>query len=83
LVGEIHLAGHATEIHGDGTILLIDNHGSPVSERCWSLYRDFIARAGPVPTLIERDTNVPCYEDLIAEAQRAQAVLEPIHALAA
>jgi uncharacterized protein len=82
LVGEIHLAGHAVELHHDGTILLIDDHGSPVSERCWSLYRDFIARAGPIPTLIERDTNVPSFEELIAEAEHAATLLERDHALA-
>lgn len=86
LVGEIHLAGHATEHHMDGTVLKIDDHGSPVSARCWSLYQDFIARSGPLPTLIERDTNVPAYEELIAEAVCANAVLsgaEAVHAVAA
>jgi uncharacterized protein len=75
LVGEIHLAGHATERHADGTILKIDDHGSPVSARCWALYRDFLARSGPLPTLIERDTNVPSYDELMAEATGADAVL--------
>ncbi len=75
LVGEIHLAGHAVEHHASGP-LLIDDHGSPVSEGCWALYAGFIARAGPIPTLIERDTNIPSYGDLRAEADRADAVLE-------
>jgi uncharacterized protein len=78
LVFEIHLAGHTTEIHEDGTLLKIDDHGSPVSERCWELYQGFIARSGPLPTLIERDTNIPSYEDLIKEAAAADSVLSTI-----
>jgi len=76
LVGEIHLAGHATEFYADGSVLKIDDHGSPVSERCWALYTDFIARSGPKPTLIERDTNLPAFDALIAEARRADQIME-------
>ncbi len=85
LVGEIHLAGHATELYQDGTQLMIDDHGSPISSFCWSLFRDFVARAGLVPTLIERDTNVPDFAELIAEASIADGILtsEAHHALAA
>ena len=43
-VGEIHLAGHATELHDSGP-LYIDDHGSAVSARVWELYADFIQRA--------------------------------------
>lgn len=72
IVGEIHLAGHATEWH-DNRPLLIDDHGSPVSELTWQLFERFIARAGPRPVLIEWDTDVPDYAVLIAEAGRAGA----------
>jgi uncharacterized protein len=75
LVGEVHLAGHAVEIH-EGNALLIDDHGSPVGDACWSLYTRFIARAGPVPTLIEWDTNVPDYAILFAEARKAETIME-------
>lgn len=73
-VGEIHLAGHATEQHESGP-LYIDDHGSAVSARVWELYAGFIQRAGPTPTLIEWDTDVPDYATLIAEAAKADAVL--------
>lgn len=73
-VGEIHLAGHATEHHDSGP-LLIDDHGSPVDDETWALYARFIARAGPVPTLIEWDTDVPPLPKLLAEAARADAIL--------
>ena len=81
-VGEIHLAGHATEQHESGP-LYIDDHGSAVSARVWELYAAFIGRAGAKPTLIEWDTDVPDYAILMAEADKADAVLlEATHAFA-
>lgn len=74
LVGEIHLAGHATEWHADGA-LLIDDHGSPVGEQCWALYERWIARAGAAPTLIEWDTEVPPFAQLLAEAEQAATLI--------
>lgn len=73
-VGEIHLAGHAVEIHNSGP-LLIDDHGSRVTQTTWNLYRRFIERAGPKPTLIEWDTDVPELDELMAEADKAAAVM--------
>ncbi len=76
-VGEIHLAGHATEQHDSGP-LYIDDHGSNVGDSVWALYTDFIARAGPKPTLIEWDTDVPDYAVLMAEADKAQAIMAKV-----
>jgi uncharacterized protein (UPF0276 family) len=75
-VGEIHLAGFLEDRDAAGERLLIDAHGSPVDEAVWALYRDLVRRLGPVPTLIERDNNVPSLDVLVAEARRAQALLE-------
>ena len=75
-VGEIHLAGHAVEQHESGP-LLIDDHGSPVTEFTWALYARFIARAGMKPTLIEWDTDVPDYAVLMGELDKAEAILNP------
>jgi uncharacterized protein (UPF0276 family) len=72
LVGEIHLAGHSLDADGR---LLIDSHDEPISEPVWDLYEGFIAQVGPRPTLIERDGNVPAFADLMAERDRAQAIL--------
>ena len=71
-VGEIHVAGHAVN-DADGQIVLIDDHGSPVIDEVWSLYRRALARFGPVPTLVEWDTNIPPLAVLLAEAARADA----------
>lgn len=74
LVGEIHLAGHAVEEHPSGR-LLIDNHGSPVSDVSWALFEHFCVSGGPKPVLIEWDTDVPEYDVLLAEARKADAIM--------
>jgi uncharacterized protein (UPF0276 family) len=74
-VGEIHLAGFAEDIDGDGAPLLIDAHGSPVADRVWGLYRRALNRAGPIPTLIEWDNEIPSFDVLAAEVARARAAL--------
>jgi uncharacterized protein (UPF0276 family) len=73
-VMEIHLAGHTPD-PGDSR-LLIDSHDSPVSESVWSLYQRLIKRIGPRPTLIERDDQIPAFDELMIERNRAQSVLD-------
>ena len=75
-VGEIHLAGFAEDRDDENARFLIDSHGTPVAEAVWALYRRTIARCGPVPTLIERDNDIPPFATLAAEAARAKSVLE-------
>ena len=75
-VGEIHLAGHSLRELEGGRTLRIDDHGSRVAPEVWALYAEALARFGPVPTLIEWDTDVPPLEVLMDEAARADAVLE-------
>jgi uncharacterized protein (UPF0276 family) len=77
-VREIHLAGHAR----NGSIV-IDHHGSKVCEEVWDLYRVAIARLGPVPTLIEWDTDIPPLATLVAESECAARILGERHGLAA
>ncbi|MCB2022972.1 MAG: DUF692 domain-containing protein [Burkholderiaceae bacterium] len=76
-VGEIHLAGFARDQDAAGAPLLIDSHGTPVDELVWHLYAGVIARLGEVPTLIERDNDVPSLATLLAEAHRAEDVMTP------
>jgi hypothetical protein len=75
LIDEVHLAGH----HADpvlGERLLIDSHDAPVAPAVWMLYQRLIARTGPLPTLIERDEQLPSFDELQAERARAQAILD-------
>lgn len=73
--GEIHLAGFAEDRDGAGARLLIDNHGAPVDAAVWSLYAHALRRCGPLPTLLERDHDVPPLPVLLAEAAQAEALL--------
>lgn len=75
LVQEIHVAGYDETVDAAGETLLIDAHGSPVADAVWALFRNVIARTGPLPTLIERDSNLPPLADLVAEARYADAIL--------
>jgi uncharacterized protein len=74
-VGEIHLAGHAVN-DADGQTIVIDDHGAPVSDAVWALYDHALARFGPVPTLIEWDTNIPELAVLCAEAHTAECFFQ-------
>ncbi len=74
-VGEIHIAGFATDVDAAGAPLLIDSHGAPVDDTVWALYAGVIDRLGPTPTLLERDNDVPAFATLQAEAQRAELVM--------
>ncbi len=67
---EIHLGGHEATPWG-----LVDTHGAPVAEPVWSLYAQALARFGAVPTLIERDNDLPPLPVLLAEVARADDLL--------
>ncbi|RMC37533.1 DUF692 domain-containing protein [Paracoccus alkanivorans] len=74
LVGEIHLGGHDEEELPSGP-LLIDAHGREVAEPVWALYGQVLDRAGPLPTLVEWDNDIPEWPVLKAEADRASSML--------
>ena len=65
-VTEIHLAGHTAD-PAAGEALLIDSHDTPIASEVWSLYRHLVERIGAKPTLIERDGNVPPFDELVGE----------------
>ena len=68
-VRQIHLAGHSSS--GD---LLIDTHDHPVPTPVWRLYRAAVRRFGRVSTLVEWDDQIPPFEELLAEANRAREI---------
>jgi len=70
-VQEIHLAGHIRVSKN----LLFDTHSTKVCEDVWGLYEVAIQKLGPIPTLIEWDSNVPALEVLQQEAAKAQAIM--------
>lgn len=76
-IGEIHLAGHAVVTLDGGATLRIDDHGARVAPAVWALYEEALARFGPLPTLVEWDTNLPELEVLLDEAAHAERLLAP------
>ncbi|MEM0943877.1 MAG: DUF692 domain-containing protein [Pseudomonadota bacterium] len=82
LVGEVHLAGHATEIEANGGRLLIDSHDRRVDEAVWSLFEQLLGMTGPLPTLVEWDSDIPEFtvlQDEAAIADRALSRVDPAH----
>lgn len=70
-VRQIHLAGH--EDHGD---FIIDTHDHPICDAVWDLYAYTVRRLGAVPTMIERDDNIPPLPELIAELDAVRKVAQ-------
>src|SRR6266851_1448605 len=75
-VGEIHLAGHAEQADDEGDLLLIDSHDRQVAQRVWDLFEIVVRRWGPLPTLVEWDSNIPDWSVLQAEGRASQAILD-------
>lgn len=69
-IKELHLAGYEDQ----GTHLL-DTHGEAIHEPVWQLYEQAIEKFGPIPTLVEWDNNIPEFNVLYAEGQKAQNIL--------
>jgi uncharacterized protein len=74
-VKQIHLGGHDEQQDEAGALLVIDAHGSPVADPVWQLFAEVIETAGPLPTLIEWDNDVPDFATLADEAAAAGRIL--------
>ncbi len=68
-IKQIHLAGHSN--YGNH---IIDTHDADVIDPVWTLYGDAVRRFGQIPTMIERDGNIPPYQDVVNELQRARQI---------
>lgn len=78
-VVQVHLAGHWDR--GD---VVIDTHGDRVCEEVWDLFGYFLGKAGrPVSTLIEWDNDLPRFDELLDQADRARAMIEEAYPNAA
>jgi len=62
-IAYIHVAGHYNEAED----LLVDTHGADVIDPVWSLLERTYKRFGVIPTLLERDFNIPPVPELLAE----------------
>jgi uncharacterized protein len=70
-VVQYHLAGHTHK----GTHI-IDTHSDHAIPEVWELYRRSVARTGNVATLYEWDEDIPDFETVQAEAEKARAFRE-------
>lgn len=68
---QIHLAGHSNV---DG--FLIDTHDAPICDEVWSLYQWTIANIGICNVMIERDGNIPTWQDLEKELLEIRRIHE-------
>jgi len=75
LVGEIHIAGHDQD-PTLGQSLLIDSHAAAVATPVWKLLEQALALFGHIPVLVERDANIPSFNELMSERQTAQNYLD-------
>jgi uncharacterized protein (UPF0276 family) len=66
----IHVAGHYDEADD----LKIDTHGADVIDPVWALLSAAYQRLGPLPTLLERDFNLPPMNVLLQEVDQVRAL---------
>ncbi|AMO76762.1 MULTISPECIES: DUF692 domain-containing protein [Pseudomonas] len=66
----IHVAGH----YDEAPDLKIDTHGASVQQPVWNLLAQAYAHCGLVPTLLERDFNLPPLAELLAEVEHIRTL---------
>ena len=69
-VAQMHIAGHSKFER-----YILDTHDHPVLDPVWELYARAIDRCGPTATLLEWDDNIPSFEEVHAEALKANRYL--------
>jgi hypothetical protein len=70
-VMQIHIAGHSKFEK-----YILDTHDHPVLDPVWALYAQAVRRCGPTPTLLEWDDNIPSFDEVHAEALKANRYLQ-------
>ncbi len=66
-VAQIHIAGHSKFEK-----YILDTHDHPVIDPVWKLYAHAIRASGPTATLLEWDDQIPSFEEVHAEALKAE-----------
>ena len=72
-IWQLHLANHS-----DLGSYKFDSHNGAVPEQVWTLYRDVLARFGPISSLVEWDEDTPDWPTLRAEQQKAVALAKQV-----
>ena len=68
-VVQIHVAGHHQFPEG-----LVDTHGAPVCDPVWELLRWTMAHCRPCGVMLERDTDIPAFQELVSELQQIRQI---------
>jgi uncharacterized protein (UPF0276 family) len=70
-VAYMHMAGH----YNEAPDLIVDSHGAAVIDPVWHLLDVAYAHCGAaVPTLLERDFNIPPLAELVGELDRIRSI---------
>ncbi len=69
-VAQIHIAGHSKYEK-----YILDTHDHAVIDPVWQLYQRAIERLGPTATLLEWDDRIPSFDEVHAEAKKAEKFL--------
>jgi uncharacterized protein (UPF0276 family) len=77
-VAQIHIAGHSKFEK-----YTLDTHDHPVLDPVWKMYARAIERVGPTATLLEWDDSIPSFDEVHAEALKANRYIGGEHASAA
>jgi hypothetical protein len=62
----VHIAGHFNEAED----LKVDTHGADIIDPVWGLLQATYKRFGILPTLLERDFNIPPLPELLLEVEK-------------
>lgn len=62
-ISYLHIAGHYEEAED----LLVDTHGATIKQSVWDLLDFTYQQHGVIPTLLERDFNIPDVDELMVE----------------
>ena len=75
-ISYIHIAGHYDEAED----LLVDTHGTSVKDDVWQLLRFTYEKHGVIPTLLERDFNIPSAQELMSEVDQIKSIQQEFSA---
>ena len=68
-IAYVHIAGHYNEAED----LIVDTHGADIVDPVWALLDKAYEQFGVIPTMVERDFNIPPLPELLSEIDQIVA----------
>ena len=65
-IAYLHIAGH----YNEAADLIVDTHGADIIDPVWQLLETTYQQHGVLPTLLERDFNIPSLDSLVSELEK-------------